>query len=189
MEELKAKYGPSRTIFIRKADCTQYLRDKVAKNPGIDWKKHRAIVFLDPFGMQVGWDTIALLAQTTAIEIFLNFPVGMAIQRLLLRQPENFSNAQRKRLDDYFGSSEWAKVLYKPSKSLFDDDKDEKVTRSGMALVKWYRERLQTVFSHVSKAALIRNTRNAHLYYLLLASHNRTGVRIANDILSAGEVV
>lgn len=41
----------------------------------------------------------------------------------------------------------------------------------------------------VSKAALIRNTRGAHLYYLLLASHNKTGVQIADEILSAGEAV
>jgi hypothetical protein len=42
-------------------------------------------------------------------------------------------------------------------------------------------------FSHVSKAALIRDTRGGQLYYLMLASHNATGVTIANDILSAGE--
>jgi three-Cys-motif partner protein len=51
----------------------------------VDWRKWRAVVFLDPFGMQVPWKTIAALAQTAAIEVFLNFPVGMSIQRLLKR--------------------------------------------------------------------------------------------------------
>jgi hypothetical protein len=46
-----------------------------------------------------------------------------------------------------------------------------------------------TQSSEGSKAALIRNTRGGHLYYLLLASHNGIGVKIANPILSAGEVV
>lgn len=80
-------------------------------------------------------------------------------------------------------------VLYKPSKNLFGDDSEQKIERPGTALLKWRRGRLHTVFSEGSKAALIRNTRGGHLYYLLLASHNKIGVKIANPILSAGEVV
>lgn len=189
LEQLKAEYGNSRQIHIRQQDCTQYLLEKISLNSQLDWKRNRALVFLDPFGMQVGWDTVASLASTKGVEVFLNFPVGMAIQRLLLRQPENFSEAQRQRLDDYFGSPDWFDAIYKRRRTLFDDEAQEKVTASGEALLKWYRSRLETVFSHVSKAALIRNTRGGHLYYLLLASHNATGVRIANDILSAGDYV
>jgi three-Cys-motif partner protein len=114
----------------------------------------------------------------------------MAIQRLLLRQPEKFTDAQRRRLDDYFGSPGWFDVLYKKQgKTLFGDETQGKIDASGKALLKWYRDRLRSVFPHVSKAALIRNTRGGHLYYLLLASHNKTGVKIADDILSAGETV
>ena len=189
LEQLKTEYGNSRQIHIRQQDCTQYLLDKISLNPQLNWNRNRALVFLDPFGMQVGWDTIASLAATKAVEIFLNFPVGMAIQRLLFRQPEKFTDAQRQRLDDYFGSPDWFDAIYKRRRTLFDDEAQEKVTASGEALLKWYRGRLETVFSHVSKAALIRNTRGGHLYYLLLASHNSTGVRIANDILSAGDSV
>jgi len=189
LEQLKMDYGDTRKIVIRNEDCTKYLKERVAANPRIDWKTNRAVVFLDPFGMQVGWPTIEALAATGAIEIFLNFPVGMAIQRLLKRRPENFTDAQRRRLDAYFGSPDWFDVLYKKTKTLFDDDSQEKVNASGEALLKWYRDRLRKHFKHVSKAALIRNTRGGHLYYLLLASHNKTGVKIANDILSAGEAV
>jgi three-Cys-motif partner protein len=189
LERIKTEYGSARKIHIRQEDCTKYLRDKIAINPKLDWNTNRAVVFLDPFGMQVGWQTIADLAATKAIEIFLNFPVGMAIQRLLLRQPDKFTDAQRRRLDDYFGSPDWATVLYKRKKTLFDDDQQEKIDESGKALVKWYRSRLLTIFGDVSKPALVRNTRGGHLYYLLLASHKKAGVKIANDILSAGEVV
>jgi three-Cys-motif partner protein len=189
LKTLRTEYGESRSIIIRQENCTAYLRDRVVDNAKIEWKKNRALVFLDPFGMQVGWETIASLASTRAIEIFLNFPVGMAIQRLLLRQPGNFTETQRQRLDGYFGSPDWNNALYKRRKTLFGEDSEEKINASGEALLKWYRSRLRSVFPHVSKAALIRNTRGAHLYYLLLASHNKTGVKIADDILSAGETV
>lgn len=189
LEQLKANYAESRRIVIRQEDCTEYLKERVAENKRIDWSKNRALVFLDPFGMQVGWEMISVLAATKAIEIFLNFPVGMAIQRLLLRQPENFSEAQRRRLDEYFGSPDWKDVVYKRQKTLFGDDSQEKIDASRKALLMWYRERLRTIFSHVSKAALVRNTRGGHLYYLLLASHNKNGVKIADDVLPAGEAV
>ncbi|MCA9094231.1 MAG: three-Cys-motif partner protein TcmP [Planctomycetaceae bacterium] len=189
LKMLESEYGKSRSIIIRRENCTKYLKERVVANPKINWKKNRAVVFLDPFGMQVNWETIDSLAGTNAIEIFLNFPVGMAIQRLLKRQPENFSDAEISRLDTYFGSPDWKTALYKPRRTLFGEDAEEKINKSGETLLKWYRDRLKTIFPHVSKAALIRNTRGAHLYYLLLASHNKIGVKIANDILSAGETI
>jgi three-Cys-motif partner protein len=164
------------------------LKDRVARNPKVDWHRNRAIVFLDPFGMQVPWSTIELLAATKAIEVFINFPEAMAIQRLLLRSGE-FTAAERKRLDEYFGSSEWYNVLYKEHPTLFGDTAIEKVEKPGLPLVRWYRKRLEKAFGYASKAALIRNTKNKPLYYLLLATPNKTGVKIANHILSAGEYI
>jgi three-Cys-motif partner protein len=86
LEQLRITNGDSRRIIVRRGDCARYLRDKVARNPAIDWRKNRAVVFLDPFGMQVHWGTISALAKTKAVEIFLNFPVGMAIQRPFRRR-------------------------------------------------------------------------------------------------------
>lgn len=187
LKQLQAEYGATRKIHIRQRDCTEYLRE-IAAHPRLNWKKNRALVFLDPFGMQVGWQTIVELAAVKGIEIFLNFPVGMAIQRLLLRRPENFTDAQRRRLDDYFGSPDWMPTLYKSHRTLFNEDAHQKVDDSGLALLNWYRDRLRQLFKHVSKAALIRNTRRSHLYYLLLASNNAKGVDIFNDIIASGDV-
>lgn len=189
LEILKTKHEGLRKIAIRKADCRSYLHTRVANNPRIDWKKERAIVFLDPFGMQVNWETIVELASTRAIDVFLNFPVGMAIQRLLPRRAEDLTSVRRQYLDNYFGATDWQQVFYRKQPSLFGDDDQGKIEHSGKTILMWYRKRLLSVFAHVSDAALFRNTRGAHLYYLLLASHNKTGVKIANEILSAGELV
>jgi three-Cys-motif partner protein len=187
LEELKAEYGESRRIVIRHRDCNGYLCEKVVANPKVDWNTSRALVFLDPFGMQVPWSTIELLGRTKAIEVFLNFPVGMAIQRLMYRDPTKFTAKRRAMLDDYFGSPDWFDIIYRTRRTLFDDETEEKIEQSGKRLLNWYRDRLKKVFGHVSKGALFRNTRGGHLYYLLLATRNSTGVTIANDVLSAGE--
>lgn len=189
LESLKAEFRGSRKIAVRQADCNNYLLKSVVASPKIDWDVNRAIVFLDPFGMQVPWGTLEALAQTRAIEVCLNFPVGMAIQRLLPRDSGKITHQRRAMLDEYFGSPDWFRILYRTRQNLFDEPVDEKIRKSGIALLNWYRERLRKAFGYASKAALIRNTRGAHLYYLLLAGPNPTGVKIFNNIVaSAGEV-
>jgi three-Cys-motif partner protein len=173
-------------VEIVQSECAHFLRQRFVR--AHNWKNERAVVFLDPFGMQVNWDTIEALASTKAIEIFLNFPVGMAIQRLLLRNADDYTEQGRQKLDGYFGTTEWFDVLYKKRRSLFGDVED-KVNDSGEALLRWYRKRLENVFGYVSSAHLIRNSRRGHLYYLLLASPNKTGAKIASYILSAGEKI
>jgi three-Cys-motif partner protein len=189
LEALKVEYGTSRKIAIRQRDCNGYLRDNVVANPRIDWRRNRALVFLDPFGMQVPWVTLQALGRTRAIEVLLNFPVGMAIQRLLPRDPDRITDKRRAMLDEYFGSPEWFDVIYPTIKTLYGEDTPKKLEKSGKPLLEWYQNRLKHAFGFVSKAALFRNTRGGHLYYLLLASHNQTGVKIANHILGAGEAV
>lgn len=187
LERLRQEYKGRREIRVRNQDCNDYLRTFFIVNPRIDWKEWRAVVFLDPFGMQVPWNTIEGLAQTGAVELLINFPVGMAIQRMLRRDGQ-LSDAMRKKLDRYFGDSDWYDVVYKTDASLFGNDL-VKTERSGHALVRWYRQRLHTVFKHVTKARLVRNSHGGHLYYLIHAGQNATGGRIAGYILNKGEIV
>ena len=55
------------------------------------------------------------------MEVFLNFPVGMAIQRLLKRSGQ-FSARERNKLDRYFGTSEWYDLLNEQRHDMFDSD-------------------------------------------------------------------
>ena len=41
-------------------------------------------MFLDPYGTQVSWDTIKLIADTRAIDLWILFPIG-AVNRLMNR--------------------------------------------------------------------------------------------------------
>lgn len=83
-------------------------------------ERFRGVVFLHPFGMHGPWSTIAELGRTGAIEVFINFPDGMAIQRLLKRSGE-FSSKERVRFDDCFGNDEWYNMRYKLDSGLFGE--------------------------------------------------------------------
>ena len=119
------------------------------------------------------------------MEVFLNFPVGMAIQRLLKRSGQ-FSASERNKLDRYFGTSEWYDLLYEQGHDMFGSDNISKVGDSGDILVKWYRRRLKDVFGYVSTAREIQSTNGRALYCLIFAGPNRTGARIAEDVLRQG---
>ena len=56
-------------------DANEYFTEVCNRN----WQRHRALVFLDPFGMQVEWKTIELIAGTKAIDLWLLFPMGPSI--------------------------------------------------------------------------------------------------------------
>jgi len=172
LESIKAEYGDRRQIIVQEADANVALKAWLAS--GIDWRHHRAVVFLDPFGMQVSWFTINALAKTKAIEVIINFPLGMAIQRLLTRSGE-ISEGWRISLDTFFGSQEWRKITYEECEDLFGP-RTSKVGDAGLRILEWYRIRLRQAFGHVSTARLIRNTRGNPLYYLIWAGPHERGV-------------
>lgn len=185
LQALKAEFEKRRdvTVQIEKQDCNSYLCG-LASDTQINWKKWRGIVFLDPFGMQVPWNTLARLAKTNAIEILINFPVGMAIQRLL-KKSGKFSQPEREKLNEYFGTEEWYEELYGEFKGFFGTVV-YKNRPSGDVLVKWYRKRLKKLFKYVTHAREVQNSKGSPLYYLIHAGQNSTGNKIAGEILKQG---
>ncbi len=188
LRRLVSEYELESNVEIRTGDAARELVDFI-RNSESEWKRNaRAVVFLDPFGMQVNWRVIAQLAETHAIEIFINFPVGTTIQRLL-PTTGNLSEAQRAKLDDYFGTPDWFDLIYEQTTNLFGETVTEKANDTGARLAIWYRNRLKELFGYASLPRLIRNTQGGHLYYLIFAGPNKTGAKIANHVLGQGTVV
>lgn len=168
-------------VELLRGDANVELINRLLKS-GIDWRRNRGIVFLDPFGLQVPWATLESLARTEALEVIINFPVGMALQRLLPRSGA-FSDEQRRKLTEYFGSPDWEGLLYEDSEDFFGETTRTKVADSGDRLAKWYRGQLKNLFGYATMPRLITNKQGGHLYYLIHAGPNATGVKIADDVL------
>lgn len=185
LKGLKVEYALTRDVTVRGGDANAALQSWLAS--GIDWQHYRAVVFLDPFGMQVPWSTIEALARTKAIEIIINFPLGMAIQRLLTKSGDIPQDWQVS-LDAFFGSKDWHTHVYESKADLFGPTRS-KVSASGMKLLEWYRSRLSGIFGNVSTARLVKNTRGNPLYYLIWAGPHKKGLVGAEHISSKGERV
>lgn len=185
LNALMVEYEGKRAIVVQENDANVALNEWLASS--IDWRTHRAVVFLDPFGMQVPWATIETLAATKAIEVLINFPLGMAINRLLTRSGQ-IDPGWQETLDIFFGLPDWRTIAYQEGPNLFGTRRD-KVDDAEKRILEWYRARLKKTFGHVSTARVIKNTRGNPLYYLIWAGPNDTGLKGAEYILSKGERV
>ena len=155
-----------------------------------NWKGNRAVMFLDPFGMQVQWSTIQAIAQTEAIDLWILFPLGVAINRLL-RRDGNIDPIIRTRLNELFGEEKWYDSFYQTSvdEGLFGSQTKTKKVSDFKAIAGYFVRRLETIFPGVAKNPLpLRNSRNNPLYLLCFVSANpkgaKTAVKIAKDILN-----
>jgi three-Cys-motif partner protein len=184
LAQLGAEYGSGYEVEVRQGTADEEL-DSLLRN-GLGRPGHLGVVFLDPFGMQMSWAVIERLAATKRIEVFINFALDMAIQRVLARSallPEPWVAA----LDRFFGTHDWYDQAYVRSDDLFGSHV-EKRADAGPRLLAWYRSRLRAAFGHVSPARLISNTRGNPLYHLIWAGPHAKGLQGADYILRKGKL-
>lgn len=155
----------------------------------LDTKRYRSVVFLDPYGMQVEWSTIEAIAQTQAIDMWLLFPLGQAINRLLTRN-QLPTGAIAERLTRTFGTDAWQEAFYKvnPQQSLFGNQQEMIKQTDLDGIAEFFVERLNSVFHAVAPGyKSLRNSRNVPIYILCFAAANPRGappaIRIASHLL------
>lgn len=172
-------------IVCLQSDANTFMNDFCNNN----WEMHRALVFLDPFGMQVEWKTIESIGNTKAIDLWLLFPIG-TVNRLLKRDGDIRPSIQKK-LNRFFGNETWYDVFYKIAQQipmLDDQDRWEKTGDIFIEIERYFVKRLKEIFSGVAENPLpLRNSKNVPLYLLCFAAGNPKGaptaVNIAQDIL------
>lgn len=169
-------------ITIYHGDCNKVLHEQIL--PQLTRATHkRAIVFVDPFGMHIDWNAMVALAQPRTIEVFVNVPI-MAVQRSVLkRQPEKITQQDRDRMRRFWGSDDWVSTFYQEEATLFGPEQI-KVRSAASELAKRYGDRLATLFPHHTQPIVMTNSTNSPLYALVFASHNKMGVKIAQDIFA-----
>ncbi len=150
-----------------------------------DWKKQRAVLFLDPFGMQVSWSTIEAVARTQAIDMWLLFPAGIGVNRMLPGHG-NISKAWCRRLDSILGVPEsvWYPEFYKTEEADMFGVTPRTKTATIASIGDFFVKRLKTVFSCVAEKPLALTTDSGTVLYLLcFAAKNATALKIAKDVL------
>jgi three-Cys-motif partner protein len=184
--ELRALGGlyAGKNVRIENADANQFLKDWCAR---MNWKRVRAVVFLDPFGMEVAWETVESIAATEAIDLWYLFPLGAVMRLLTQDQPPS---AWRTRLSTVLGATNWEQKFYhrQVEPGLFGQERVVERRVDAESVGRFFIERLNSIFSGVApKPLLLRNSKNAPLYLFCFAAGNRRGaptaVKIASDLI------
>lgn len=173
------------SIEIRQGEANAEIQSFCAG----DWRTHRAVLFLDPYGMQVEWATIEAIARTQAIDLWILFPLGIGVNRLLTKSGD-IPDSWRRRLDLLLGTEDWYDEFYKveTSPTLFGGEEERAVKASTETIGRYFLRRLESVFAGIAPApAVLRNSRSVPLYLLCFAVGNARGrdiaLRIANHLL------
>lgn len=180
LEALKSEFPElADSITVRKGDANSEIQNLCA--PSMNWKSHRAVLFLDPYGMQVEWATIEAIANTKAIDLWLLFPLGIGVNRLLTKSGE-IPETWRRRLDLLLGTEDWYEEFYKTrtTRDLFGNEQESLVKEKMETIGRFFNDRLKGVFAGVvDEPGVLRNSANNPLYLLCFAVGNERGKEIA----------
>jgi three-Cys-motif partner protein len=171
LEKLKADH-PHRVVTIINDDAN----DAIAQICRVtDWRSTRGVVFLDPFGMQVSWVTLVVLAESKACDVWLLVPTGMGLRRLLTRDgdiPQEWQDT----LDRFLGTKDWRTEFYRIEEStdLLGDPVKTQVRDVALdKLEQFVLDRLRTIFPVVMERGVsLTNSKGQAMYLLCFASAN-----------------
>jgi three-Cys-motif partner protein len=143
-------------IKIENKNANEFLQSWCQKT---DWKTNRAVVFLDPYGMQVDWRTIQSIARTRGIDLWVLVPIGIAVTRLLQRNqspPPKWADA----LTRFFGTDKWKEEFYSKShdQTLFGMEESEVRTADMERVGLFFLKRLAEEFVAVAKPLVLKNS-------------------------------
>lgn len=156
-----------RDIRVINEDCNQWIKN-IIDNYGEDWfynNNWRGVMFLDPYAMNLSWDSLVKISRTKIFDVWYLFPF-MAANRNLYNNGK-IPQANKHKLNNFFGTDVWEEEIYAESHqiSLFGEPNAEKVPGG---LKQFALKRFGEIFPIVSpKAVLLRNDVNNSPMFLL----------------------
>jgi len=141
-----------------------------------DWRSARGVIFLDPYGNQVEWSTLAAIARTT-LDVWYLFPLS-GVYRNAPHSRDALTPDKRATLNRILGTADWENRFYRRDSAQFsllaDDGPDEWRTEDVDGIEAYVTERLRAVFARVEPPARLVGPTGAPLFSLFFAMSNRS---------------
>jgi three-Cys-motif partner protein len=182
-QAIETKYNHSKHHIVCE-DCNNKLKSMATflrNNPN-----YRVLAFIDPYGMELDWSSIDVL-RGLGIDMWILVPTGIGVNRLL-KTSGDISEAWLLKLEKFLGLSRGVilKYFYKEKKTVTLFGEETNLEKENHAIEKageLYRSRLNDIFKFVSKPFPLINSTGAIMYHFMMATNNRTALKIADDII------
>jgi three-Cys-motif partner protein len=153
-------------------------------------RRNRAVVFADPFGMQVDWETIEAVAACQIIDFWYLVPTGLALNRMATKSGK-IPKAWSERLDRFMGETEWRKRWYRRTETddLFGTVESVEKVVDIKLIEDDFQTRLGRAFPFVAKNRMQLRDQGRVLFTLMFACSNPSpkafglASKIANHLL------
>lgn len=181
----------SRTIEVLDGDANARLQEILQSRT---WGGTRAVMFLDPYGMSVDWDTLQAVRGTEAIDVWYLVSLS-GIFRQAARDSSAIDRSKRASLNRMFGEDRWEVAWYKSEtvQDLFGNiDKKRKRTANVDDMELYVHERLGQLFPKVLKPLRLASAGGVPQFALFFAISNPDpkaiglAQRMASHILNSG---
>lgn len=217
---LRLKLGFSRYVFVEKSKKkaaelkTRLTTEYPEKTPLIqvcaldanealkefclepEWPKRRAVVFLDPCGSQVSWQTLELLAKTRAVDVWYLFPAFWGVTRQIGKKGA-VHETHRASLDRLVGTNAWQALIKteKHTDDLFGEVDEQKYSAADAeSVTKFMIGRMKEIFKGgVLDEWLPLGKDGAHRFSFLFACANpkpaayELAMRLARSVIKSGK--
>lgn len=181
-EHLKTLCGDRKDVSFYNEDASTALLQKIL--PTIHFEKYnRALCLLDPYGLDLDWAVMEMAGRSNAIDMVLNFPVMDINRNAIWRNPEKVSAKGIARMNKFWGDESWRRDAYVESpRDLFGYTKP--VKQSNEVVVDAFITRLKNIagFKYVARPFPMKNSNQAVVYYLILASPKEVAKNIVEGI-------
>lgn len=139
------------------------------------WRQRRGVIFLDPFGMNVEWSTLEMIAATQALDVWFLFSLA-GIVRNLPRLASRLDAGKRAAVTRVLGTDEWFGEFYmapiERRPTLFGVPATIRRTASVNEIEAYVGKRLRTLFPHVEPPKRLKAPKNVSLFSLFFAVSN-----------------
>jgi three-Cys-motif partner protein len=162
---------------------------------GLDRYSDRAIAFLDPFGMQLEWETLRQVAASRIVDVWYLFPLS-GLYRNASLDASAIDDDKAAALDRILGTHDWYGAFYEKARqpNLWGEPTPDERTADVSKMLAWVKQRLETIFAGVLPPKVLRQTKRsgkegAPLFALFFAVSNPSekarnlALRIARGVL------
>ena len=184
---------PGRDIQIFPGDGNECIRkilgNKLWRGRQSGWKQ-RGIVFLDPYGMNVDWDTLQRIADSQRLDVWFLF-AAKAVRQQLGPSLSKVDAGKAAALDRFFGEATWREEFFRPvpaQTSFLGDAPDETETSVNLKAIGQYAsKRFEKAFCWVSPPRSLRVGNVPDFFQLYCMTNNQSAQNLI-ERLYAGVV-
>jgi three-Cys-motif partner protein len=156
LEELVALH-PKRDARVIREDANTFVQFMFEhdfwRDPHGRGSRSRALVFLDPYGLEVKWRTLQALAASEKADVWFLANLKAAVQQLS-RDHRKLDADKRRALGEYFGTDSWEAEFYCEIEDggllgMMETRKERDATKQDVAA--FHRQQLCKLFGYVSE--------------------------------------